>query len=147
MACSAYREDNPIQWLMDDLFEDQQYDPTIIPKEGKGAIDLGLGMSVINMDMDEAGFLSANVWMKYQWTDYRLTWDPEQYRGVKMIRVPASFLWRPDIITYNQKNTMLRLICKQARPTSTMLSSTPTDKCYGFRQSIWKWTVLEKRKY
>ena len=102
MACSAYREDNPIQWLMDDLFEDQQYDPTIIPKEGKGAIDLGLGMSVINMDMDEAGFLSANVWMKYQWTDYRLTWDPEQYRGVKMIRVPASFLWRPDIITYNQ---------------------------------------------
>ena len=103
VACSAYRDDNPIQWLMDDLFEDQQYDATIIPKEtGQGAVDLGLGTMVINMDMDEAGFLSANVWMNYQWTDYRLTWDPEQYRGIKQIRVPASMVWRPDIIIYNQ---------------------------------------------
>ena len=103
VACSAYRDDNPIQWLMDDLFEDQQYDPTIIPLEAdKGAIDLALGTSVINMDMDEAGYLSANMWTKYQWIDYRLTWDPEQYRGVKMIRVPASMVWRPDIIIYNQ---------------------------------------------
>ena len=102
-ACSAYREDNPIQWLMDDLFEDQQYDSTIIPKEtGQGPVNLGLGTMVINMDMDDAGYLSANVWMKYQWTDYRLTWDPEQYRGVNQIRVPASMVWRPDIIIYNQ---------------------------------------------
>ena len=57
-ACSAYREDNPIQWLMDDLFEDQQYDSTIIPKEtGQGPVNLGLGTSVINMDMDDAGYL------------------------------------------------------------------------------------------
>merc|ERR1712032_1539862 len=90
---------------MDDLFEDQQYDPTIIPKEGKGAINLGLGMSVINMDMDEAGFLSANVWMKYQWTDYRLTWDP-------------ACSGDPTSSPTTRKNTMLRLICKQARQTS-----------------------------
>ena len=103
VACSAYRDDNPIQWLMDDLFEDQQYDATIIPREtGQGPIDLGLGTMVINMDMDDAGFLSANVWMNYKWTDYRLTWDPEQYRGIKQIRVPASMVWRPDIIIFNQ---------------------------------------------
>merc|ERR1711868_196311 len=115
----------PHPWLMDDLFEDQQYDPTIIPKVGKDAINLGLGMSVINMDMDEAGYLSANVWMKYQWTDYRLTWDPEQYRGVKTLRVPASMLWRPDIITFNQKkyNAEIDLQTSKADIYNVVISS------------------------
>merc|ERR1719348_2622641 len=36
------------------------------------------------------------------WLDYRLKWNPEQYKGVKNIRVPASMIWRPDISVYNQ---------------------------------------------
>jgi len=108
LACSAF--DNPIQWLLDDLFEDQQYDSNIIPMKnvaketGEGSVNLHLELKVINMDMDEAGFLSVNAWPTYQWNDYRLTWDPEQYRGISQIRVPASMVWRPDIIIYNQKN-------------------------------------------
>merc|ERR1711910_101348 len=101
LACSAF--DNPIQWLLDDLFEDQQYDSNIIPMKnvaketGEGSVNLHLELKVINMDMDEAGFLSVNAWPTYQWTDYRLTWDPEQYRGISQIRVPASMVWRPTV--------------------------------------------------
>merc|ERR1711953_1178045 len=98
LACSAF--DNPIQWLLDDLFDDQQYDSNIIPMKnvaketGEGSVNLHLELKVINMDMDEAGFLSVNAWPTYQWTDYRLTWDPEQYRGISQIRVPASMVCR-----------------------------------------------------
>ena len=178
LACSAF--DNPIQWLLDDLFEDQQYDSNIIPMKnvaketGEGSVNLHLELKVINMDMDEAGFLSVNAWPTYQWNDYRLTWDPEQYRGISQIRVPASMVWRPDIIIYNQvcfdkyinfniqycnshlfktfdhfarKTSMLRLISRRASLIFTMLSSTPLELCSGSRLSISKLTALGMRKF
>ncbi|ELU06282.1 hypothetical protein CAPTEDRAFT_200491 [Capitella teleta] len=45
--------------------------------------------------------LTTSVWRRYLWTDYRLTWEPTQFGGVDHIRIPIKYLWKPDIVLYN----------------------------------------------
>lgn len=37
-----------------------------------------------------------------QWKDVNLQWDPEDYGGIKKIRVPSTDIWRPDLVLYNK---------------------------------------------
>uniref|UniRef100_A0A8D3D071 Neuronal acetylcholine receptor subunit beta-2-like n=1 Tax=Scophthalmus maximus TaxID=52904 RepID=A0A8D3D071_SCOMX len=40
--------------------------------------------------------------LPYQvWNDYRLMWDPEEYQGIKKVRLPSQHIWLPDIVLYN----------------------------------------------
>ncbi|XP_043536352.1 neuronal acetylcholine receptor subunit beta-4-like isoform X2 [Chiloscyllium plagiosum] len=36
-----------------------------------------------------------------EWNDYRLRWDPEQFEGIRKLRINAKQLWLPDIVLYN----------------------------------------------
>lgn len=36
------------------------------------------------------------------WNDYRLMWDPDEYDGIKKIRLPSQHIWLPDIVLYNK---------------------------------------------
>lgn len=36
------------------------------------------------------------------WNDYRLMWDPEEFQGIKKIRLPSQHIWLPDIVLYNK---------------------------------------------
>lgn len=109
LAVSAF--DNAMQWLTDDLFNDQRYDKTLIPIEeapmenGENAVSLGLGLSLRNIEMDPAGNLKVNAWLKATWKDYRLSWEPVEYEGIKKLNLPADMIWRPDISIYNQVTT------------------------------------------
>jgi hypothetical protein len=35
------------------------------------------------------------------WKDILMKWDPEDFGGVKEVRVPADKIWTPDIVLYN----------------------------------------------
>lgn len=59
-----------------------------------------------------AGLLFLGVWHHragawqsshlQQWCDYRLRWDPRDYEGVWVLRVPSTMVWRPDVVLENK---------------------------------------------
>jgi len=108
LGTSAALKENLYARLLDDLFEDTGYNKNAIPLEipadkdsNKNALNVGVGMSIISMDYDQAGIMSASTWFKATWKDYRLQWDPKQYGGIENIKVPATMVWRPDLSVYN----------------------------------------------
>ncbi|XP_078460977.1 neuronal acetylcholine receptor subunit alpha-2-like [Lampetra planeri] len=61
------------------------------------------GLSVAQLiDVDEKNqMMTTNVWLKQEWHDYKLQWDPADYENVTSIRIPAQLIWVPDIVLYN----------------------------------------------
>uniref|UniRef100_H3AQ75 Cholinergic receptor nicotinic alpha 4 subunit n=2 Tax=Latimeria chalumnae TaxID=7897 RepID=H3AQ75_LATCH len=45
--------------------------------------------------------MTTNVWVKQEWYDYKLRWDPQDYENVTSIRIPSELIWKPDIVLYN----------------------------------------------
>ncbi|XP_015272067.1 PREDICTED: neuronal acetylcholine receptor subunit alpha-3, partial [Gekko japonicus] len=45
--------------------------------------------------------METNLWLRHIWNDYKLKWNPEDYGGVRFIRVPSHKIWKPDIVLYN----------------------------------------------
>lgn len=37
-----------------------------------------------------------------QWCDYRLRWDPQDYNGLGVLRVPSTMVWLPDVVLENK---------------------------------------------
>lgn len=46
--------------------------------------------------------LTSYLWVRQTWQDAHLTWDKDEYGGIDSIRIPSSYVWRPDIILYNK---------------------------------------------
>lgn len=46
--------------------------------------------------------LVTNVWLDQEWDDMFLTWDPEEFGGLEVLRLPCSKIWLPDIVLYNK---------------------------------------------
>ncbi|XP_061591069.1 neuronal acetylcholine receptor subunit alpha-4b [Cololabis saira] len=61
------------------------------------------GLSIAQLiDVDEKNqMMTTNVWVKQEWNDYKLCWNPEDYDNVTSIRIPSEIIWRPDIVLYN----------------------------------------------
>uniref|UniRef100_A0A8C7ZAJ8 Cholinergic receptor, nicotinic, alpha 4b n=1 Tax=Oryzias sinensis TaxID=183150 RepID=A0A8C7ZAJ8_9TELE len=61
------------------------------------------GLSIAQLiDVDEKNqMMTTNVWLKQEWNDYKLRWNPEDYENVTSIRIPSEIIWRPDIVLYN----------------------------------------------
>uniref|UniRef100_UPI0037E93F89 neuronal acetylcholine receptor subunit beta-2-like n=1 Tax=Semicossyphus pulcher TaxID=241346 RepID=UPI0037E93F89 len=55
---------------------------------------------LINVNEREQ-IMTTNCWLSQVWNDYRLMWDPEEYEGIKKIRLPSQHIWLPDIVLYN----------------------------------------------
>ncbi|XP_048754412.1 neuronal acetylcholine receptor subunit alpha-10-like isoform X2 [Ostrea edulis] len=64
-------------------------------------VTFGLALSQI-IDVDEKNqILTTNCWLNQMWTDYGLRWNPKDYGGIKVVRLPYDQIWRPDIFLYN----------------------------------------------
>ncbi|XP_061576400.1 neuronal acetylcholine receptor subunit alpha-10a [Cololabis saira] len=54
------------------------------------------------IDMDERNqILTAYLWIRQVWFDAHLKWSKDDYDGLDTIRIPGSYVWRPDIVLYN----------------------------------------------
>nr|XP_046162186.1 neuronal acetylcholine receptor subunit alpha-9-like [Oncorhynchus gorbuscha] len=90
------------QKLLTDLFAN--YTNALRPVEDTDNIinvTLQITLSQI-IDMDERNqILTTYLWIRQVWTDAYLTWKKEDYDGLDTIRIPSSYVWRPDIVLYN----------------------------------------------
>ncbi|KAM9811437.1 neuronal acetylcholine receptor subunit alpha-10-like isoform 3-T4 [Syngnathus typhle] len=52
--------------------------------------------------MDERNqILTTYLWIRQVWLDAHLQWSKDDYDGLDTIRIPSSYVWRPDIVLYN----------------------------------------------
>ncbi|XP_012580272.1 PREDICTED: neuronal acetylcholine receptor subunit alpha-2 isoform X2 [Condylura cristata] len=61
------------------------------------------GLSIAQLiDVDEKNqMMTTNVWLKQEWNDYKLRWNPADFGNITSLRVPAEMIWIPDIVLYN----------------------------------------------
>ncbi|KAM5228689.1 acetylcholine receptor subunit gamma [Ctenodactylus gundi] len=93
---------NQEERLLIDLM--RNYDPHLRPTEHDAdVVNVSLKLTLTNLislnEREEA--LTTNVWIEMQWYDYRLRWDPQDYGGLWVLRVPSTMVWRPDIVLEN----------------------------------------------
>ncbi|XP_030055590.1 neuronal acetylcholine receptor subunit alpha-10 [Microcaecilia unicolor] len=88
--------------LMKDLFDN--YTNALRPVEDMDRamnVTLQITLSQI-IDMDERNqILIAYLWIRQVWFDAYLRWNKDDYDGLDTIRIPSSYVWRPDIVLYN----------------------------------------------
>ncbi|XP_078388493.1 neuronal acetylcholine receptor subunit alpha-3-like [Cetorhinus maximus] len=80
------------------------YNPNIRPVENLShVVEVQFEVSLSQLiNVDEINqIMETNVWLKHIWNDYKLRWDPAEYGGVQLIRVPSERVWKPDIVLYN----------------------------------------------
>lgn len=46
--------------------------------------------------------MTCSVWLRQEWIDEKLSWDPKRYGGVNVLYVPYEMIWVPDIVLYNK---------------------------------------------
>nr|XP_048284878.1 acetylcholine receptor subunit gamma [Myodes glareolus] len=100
--CLGVQSLNQEERLLADLM--RNYDPHLRPAEhDSDVVNVSLKLTLTNLislnEREEA--LTTNVWIEMQWCDYRLRWDPQDYEGLWILRVPSTMVWRPDIVLEN----------------------------------------------
>lgn len=88
--------------LVRDLFRD--YNKLIRPVEHTNEtvqVEMGLSfVQLININ-EKSQVMTSNVWQQFYWKDYQFKWEPAQYGGISVLRLPPDKVWRPDIVLFN----------------------------------------------
>ncbi|XP_055335168.1 acetylcholine receptor subunit alpha-type unc-63-like [Paramacrobiotus metropolitanus] len=88
--------------LYDDLMKD--YNKLIRPvRSNTGTLNVSLGLKLTQLiDVDEVNqVITTNVWVRQEWNDYKLSWDPKEYGNITVLYIPSEYMWLPDIVLYN----------------------------------------------
>lgn len=90
--------------LMEHLLNSEKYNNLIRPaKNNSELVSITFQVSLaqlINVNEREQ-IMTTNVWLKQEWVDYRLSWDPVEFEGINKLRVNSKRIWLPDIVLYN----------------------------------------------
>lgn len=79
------------------------YEPLAMPVCGKKEpLNVKMDMWLYQLfDLDEpTQMLTIDVWTEMSWRDCGLVWDPKKFNDVDQLTIPASDIWKPDIIYY-----------------------------------------------
>ncbi|XP_053202415.1 acetylcholine receptor subunit beta-like 1 [Panonychus citri] len=88
--------------LVRDLFRD--YNKLIRPVELiNKTVEVRFVMYLIQLiNVNEKNqVMTTNVWLELRWNDYQFKWDPADYGGIKVLRLPADKVWKPDLVLFN----------------------------------------------
>ncbi|GMT02447.1 hypothetical protein PENTCL1PPCAC_24621, partial [Pristionchus entomophagus] len=78
----------------DQLYEDllYYYNKNVRPvKNATEAVKVKFAASLIRLiDVDEVNqVLTTNLWLEMQWFDYKLSWDPDKWNGIRKLHIPS----------------------------------------------------------
>ena len=106
------------QELHHTLFE--LYNPNVIPITDKsGTINVSMAlfiMSVNSIDKKSQTF-TLRSFLDVKWTDQFLTWESEDFGGVKKINVKNENIWLPDLALMNVYDSPTKMGQKDLRTT------------------------------
>ncbi|KAI4880287.1 hypothetical protein NFI96_030724 [Prochilodus magdalenae] len=88
--------------LVKDLFKG--YNKVVRPvSHFNEAVVVTVGLQLIQLiSVDEVNqIVTSNVRLKQQWKDVNLHWNPDDYGGIRKIRIPSTDIWKPDLVLYN----------------------------------------------
>ncbi|XP_055336618.1 neuronal acetylcholine receptor subunit alpha-10-like isoform X2 [Paramacrobiotus metropolitanus] len=80
------------------------YEKSVRPvRNASTPINVRLGITLTHLfDLDEKNqVLTTMVWLDQEWIDELLIWNPAEYNGLAVLRIPCELLWLPDIVLYN----------------------------------------------
>uniref|UniRef100_H2Y832 Neurotransmitter-gated ion-channel ligand-binding domain-containing protein n=1 Tax=Ciona savignyi TaxID=51511 RepID=H2Y832_CIOSA len=64
-------------------------------------VSMGMTLSQIISVKEKSQELTTSVYMTFDWVDNRFSWDPEEYEGITIIRIPPYAIWSPRIVLQN----------------------------------------------
>ncbi|XP_029067211.1 acetylcholine receptor subunit beta isoform X3 [Monodon monoceros] len=68
------------------------YDSSVRPAREVGdRVGVSIGLSLAQL-------------ISLEWTDYRLSWDPEEHEGIDSLRITAESVWLPDVVLLNNND-------------------------------------------
>ncbi|XP_067237105.1 neuronal acetylcholine receptor subunit beta-2 [Chanodichthys erythropterus] len=99
-VCCSEVEERLINYLL----SPDRYNKLIRPAVNKSqqvtiAIQVSLAQLISVNEREQ--IMTTNCWLTQVWNDYRLMWDPEEYEGIRKVRLPSQHIWLPDIVLYN----------------------------------------------
>ncbi|XP_024238714.1 neuronal acetylcholine receptor subunit beta-2-like [Oncorhynchus nerka] len=86
------------------LLSPERYNKLIRPAVNKSqqvTIHIQVSLAQLISVNEREQIMTTNCWLTQVWNDYRLMWDPEEYEGIKKVRLPSQHIWLPDIVLYN----------------------------------------------
>ncbi|KAH3830113.1 hypothetical protein DPMN_103350 [Dreissena polymorpha] len=91
--------------LYHDLLVQNKYNKLIRPVGNNTkeplTVKMGIRLSQI-IDVDELNqVMTTNVWLRQEWRDVSLQWDPKEYGNISTIELPSKNIWLPDIVLFN----------------------------------------------
>ncbi|KAG7232157.1 hypothetical protein INR49_003335, partial [Caranx melampygus] len=79
------------------------------------AVVVTVGLQLIQLiSVDEVNqIVTSNVRLRQQWLDVNLKWNPDDYGGIKKIRIPSTDIWktRPGAIQQCSKHSHIQHTC------------------------------------
>ncbi|XP_061032551.1 acetylcholine receptor subunit beta isoform X2 [Eubalaena glacialis] len=83
------------------------YDSSVRPAREVGdrvAVSVGLSLAQLISLNEKDEEMSTKVYLDLEWTDYRLSWDPEEHEGIDSLRITAESVWLPDVVLLNNND-------------------------------------------
>ncbi|MFH4973812.1 hypothetical protein AB6A40_000521 [Gnathostoma spinigerum] len=102
VSVSQVKTSKHVAQLIEELLSD--YNKGVRPvKNVSDALVVKFGANLCRLlDVDEVNqVLTTSLWLELQWSDSKLTWNPDEWGNVKRIHIPSDQIWIPDVVLYN----------------------------------------------